>query len=231
MSNPRALGKRIRRRIRRTLFLWFYDRKAENLTRRWSSEYEDTPEYLRYVGVQIERTRLKEATDARHRLIPAVKLVQKHCPDLGGQSRILCLGPRSEVELELLNEIGFETPVGLDLWPTSRRIVGGDMHAMPFEDRSFDLLFASHVFEHSYDFARVAAECLRVLNPGGYIFFEVPQKFQPNEHDRVSFDGISGILKGFADSSVDVLFEESGIDGQGQDFLRGILKSRDSVDA
>ena len=102
------------------------------------------------------------------------------------------------------------------------------MHAMPFEDRTFDLLFASHVFEHSYDFAKVAVECLRVLSPGGYIYFEVPQNFQPNEHDRVSFKGVSGILDGFPDSSVDIEFEESGIDMQGQDFLRGILRKRES---
>ena len=88
-----------------------------------------------------------------------------------------------------------------------------------------DLLFASHVFEHSYDFTKVAAECIRVLSHGGHIYFEVPQNFQPTEHDRVSFQGVSAILEGFPDSSVDVLFDETGTDKDGQDFLRGILRS------
>jgi len=78
---------------------------------------------------------------------------------------------------------------------------------MPFADAAFDLIFASHVFEHAYDFGAVARECLRVLRPGGTIFCAVPTGFEPNDHDRTVFASPEEIVGHFGAARPAVLHE------------------------
>jgi SAM-dependent methyltransferase len=49
-----------------------------------------------------------------------------------------------------------------------------DMHAMPFEEGSFDLVLHSDTLEHVAQPVRALAECRRVLAPGGSLCFTVP---------------------------------------------------------
>lgn len=46
--------------------------------------------------------------------------------------------------------------------------------ALSFPDQTFDLVYSSNVLEHVQDPARVLAESVRVLKPGGYLFFTYP---------------------------------------------------------
>jgi ubiquinone/menaquinone biosynthesis C-methylase UbiE len=46
--------------------------------------------------------------------------------------------------------------------------------ALSFADESFDLVYSSNVLEHVQDPARVLSESVRVLKPGGYLFFTYP---------------------------------------------------------
>ena len=155
-------------------------------------------DYARYRWAQVRQTRAKRHKDASFRLRPFAALVRAHCPELGPASEVLSLGPRNDIELGILEAAGLGRVTGLDLWPSSARVHRGDMHRMPFADRRFDLLFASHVFEHAFDFPRVAAECLRVLRPGGALFCAVPTGFEPNEHDRTVFRTPEEIVAHFA---------------------------------
>jgi len=155
-------------------------------------------EYARYRWAQVRQTRAKRHKDASFRLRPFAALVRAHCPELGAASEVLSLGPRNDVELHILEEAGLGQVTGLDLWTSTSRILRGDMHRMPFGDRRFDLIFASHVFEHAFDFSRVAAECLRVLRPGGALFCAVPTGFEPNDHDRTVFRTPEEIVAHFA---------------------------------
>lgn len=52
--------------------------------------------------------------------------------------------------------------------------VGGDVHALPFQDGVFDAIKASEIFEHVRDVAAALAECRRVLRAGGYLVATVP---------------------------------------------------------
>lgn len=52
--------------------------------------------------------------------------------------------------------------------------VQGVGESIPFPDNSFDLIYSFNVFEHVADPSRVLAEALRVLKPGGHLYFSFP---------------------------------------------------------
>jgi SAM-dependent methyltransferase len=49
-----------------------------------------------------------------------------------------------------------------------------DLQGLPFEDGSYDFVFASHVLEHVPDDARALSEIRRILRPGGIAILPVP---------------------------------------------------------
>jgi len=154
--------------------------------------------YGRYLCAQVRQSRAKRAKDASFRLVPFVELIRRACPDLSLEGPVLCIGARNEVELDVLARAGFTQVRAIDLWSPTPRIQVCDMHRLTFPDDSFSLVFASHVFEHAWDFHRVAAECVRVLRVGGYLFCAVPTGFEPSEHDRYDFRDAKGLLAYFA---------------------------------
>jgi SAM-dependent methyltransferase len=44
---------------------------------------------------------------------------------------------------------------------------------IPFENRSFDVVFGAHIFEYVYDSRKLIEECARVLRPGGIMLLTV----------------------------------------------------------
>lgn len=52
---------------------------------------------------------------------------------------------------------------------------------LPFPDESFDLVVSIAVLEHVKDVQSVLDETYRVLRPGGYAYFEIPNNFCPFE--------------------------------------------------
>jgi SAM-dependent methyltransferase len=164
-------------------------------------------EYHRYRRAQIRQSRAKRHKDASFRIEPFVGLIVERCPDLQLDARILCIGARNEVEIQLFERRGFSRITAVDLWSSSPRIRRMDMHALDFPDASFDLVFASHVFEHAFDFDRVARECVRVLADPGYIFCAMPVDFELSAHDRVDVGNLDGLLAHFARWRVEVLFD------------------------
>jgi SAM-dependent methyltransferase len=164
-------------------------------------------QYARYRHAQIRQSRAKRHKDASFRLVPFVAVIRETCPDLTRAARVLCIGARNEVELDVFQRHGFPDVSAVDLWSSSPRIRVMDMHALRFADASFDLVFASHVFEHAWDLARVAAECVRVLKPGGYLFCAVPIGFAPTDHDRYDLKDAAGLLGYFTPWRVTLLHE------------------------
>ncbi|MDT7830967.1 methyltransferase domain-containing protein [Flavobacteriaceae bacterium S356] len=53
--------------------------------------------------------------------------------------------------------------------------VKADITALPFEDNSFDVVFCNHVLEHIPDDTKAMQELYRVLRPGGFGIFQIPQ--------------------------------------------------------
>ena len=85
--------------------------------------------------------------------------------------KVLCVGPRTEAEFLMLLAEDFKPDNirGLDLISYSDYVDVGDMHHMPYDDNSFDIVFLGWVLTYSKDLQRVADECVRVAKPGGYI--------------------------------------------------------------
>ena len=49
-----------------------------------------------------------------------------------------------------------------------------DIHEIPFEDNSVDVIFCNHVLEHVDDDMKALSEMRRVLRPGGWAILQVP---------------------------------------------------------
>lgn len=53
--------------------------------------------------------------------------------------------------------------------------VQADICQLPFEDDSYDVIFCNHVLEHIPDDTKAMQELYRVLKPGGWGIFQIPQ--------------------------------------------------------
>jgi len=77
---------------------------------------------------------------------------------------VLSIGPRSEIEIFALLAAGFSKAKirAVDLFSYSPLVELGDMHALPFPDNSFDILFIGWVLTYSRNHQLAAREILRV---------------------------------------------------------------------
>jgi len=53
--------------------------------------------------------------------------------------------------------------------------VKADICDLPFKDNSFDVILCNHVLEHIPDDTKAMQELYRILKPGGYGIFQIPQ--------------------------------------------------------
>ncbi|XP_065197981.1 uncharacterized protein LOC135829505 [Sycon ciliatum] len=75
--------------------------------------------------------------------------------------------------------------------------VEGDFHHMPFEDNSFDGVYACEALCHSPDLAQVYSEVMRVMKPGSY--FACYDWIFTDKYDstsKVQYDVIHNLLEG-----------------------------------
>lgn len=56
-----------------------------------------------------------------------------------------------------------------------------DVHAIPFDDHTFDVVFCNHVMEHVDDDIKAMSEIHRVLRPGGWAIIQSPQDYSRAE--------------------------------------------------
>jgi hypothetical protein len=77
---------------------------------------------------------------------------------------VLSIGPRSEIEIFALMGAGFsdDRVRAVDLFSYSPYVDVGDMHDLPYQANSFDIVFLGWVLSYSKDQSVVAREVLRV---------------------------------------------------------------------
>lgn len=56
--------------------------------------------------------------------------------------------------------------------------VKADICALPFKDNSYDVILCNHVLEHIPDDKTAMKELYRVMKPGGYGIFQIPQDLE-----------------------------------------------------
>ena len=54
--------------------------------------------------------------------------------------------------------------------------VKADICNLPFDDNSYDIILCNHVLEHIPDDTKAMQELYRVMKPGGYGIFQIPQE-------------------------------------------------------
>ncbi|WP_188462651.1 class I SAM-dependent methyltransferase [Bizionia arctica] len=59
--------------------------------------------------------------------------------------------------------------------------VKADICDLPFEDNSYDVILCNHVLEHIPDDTKAMQELYRVMKPGGYGIFQIPQDLKRAE--------------------------------------------------
>lgn len=100
--------------------------------------------------------------------------------------KFLDIGASSGLLVRLAHETGWEAygvePSEDELLQAERtgnRLYNAVAEALPFADATFDIVHSHHVFEHLADPSRAIQEIWRVLKPGGLVFIEVPNQFDP----------------------------------------------------
>jgi ArsR family transcriptional regulator len=83
----------------------------------------------------------------------------------------------------------------------------GDMHALPFDDASFDVVMLMNCLTYASDPAQVVAEAARVLRPGGGI---TGVTLKAHEHERV-VAAFGHTNLGFSPSELSELLEQGGL--------------------
>ena len=109
-------------------------------------------------GHRVERERTE-------RLLRLFASIQGFVP---AAARLLDVGPRSLAEPLLLRLYGFSHITAIDLVPKHPSIRRGDMHALPFADATFDVVYCAFTVTYGTP-ARALAEFRRVLRPGGLL--------------------------------------------------------------
>jgi SAM-dependent methyltransferase len=117
-------------------------------------------------------------------------LVRKEIEDKGPSARILDAGCGEGVLVAQFRSQGYSI-VGLDLNYESADVHRGSVLAMPYEDRSFDLVLFLDVFEHLnfLDQPVALAEIHRVLAPAGTLVASIPNLAHWNSRFRMALSG------------------------------------------
>ena len=135
---------------------------------------------------------------------------------------VLSLGPRTEIELYylwLFAGFSWRRIVGADLVSFSPKIQLADFSkALPFPDRSFDVIVASHCLEKSGDPAQTRDEIRRVARPGAWLLVSgdrVPLEAQRRRDPETSIpsqfflDGARGFASLYDVAPADIEYLEA----------------------
>jgi SAM-dependent methyltransferase len=186
------------------------------------------PEYRGYLATQLRRTLSKRETDPG---IGAMTLINRVAEGQPSGGPVLCVGCRNALELDRFRARGFEDVVGIDVFSQRADILVMDMHEMSFADDSFDVVYASHSLEHSYDVERVVREIGRVARDRAVVGVEVPVRAQASAADRVVFSGLAEVRAVFKPQIGEELLAEeqpphSPTNEQGTEIARLVFRLR-----
>lgn len=106
----------------------------------------------------------------RHRLLWLY--LQQETDFFSSQKKVLHMAPE-QCFLKRFKKLQHEY-ITADLYSPIADIKA-DITALPFDDNSFDIIFCNHVLEHIPDDTKAMQELYRVMRPGGFGIFQIPQ--------------------------------------------------------
>lgn len=117
------------------------------------------------------------------------EFIKKYNPDKN--SKILDVGCGQGPFLKYAKEKGFENIVGITLNDEDVKVCNElgfkvlkmDQSFLEFEDKTFDIIWARHVVEHSFMPLFTLHEYERILKPKGYLYMEVPGSETSCKHE------------------------------------------------
>jgi SAM-dependent methyltransferase len=186
------------------------------------------PEYRSYLATQLRRSLSKREINSGAGAVTLINRVADEQPSGGA---VLCVGCRNALELDRFRSHGFEDVVGIDVFSQRADILVMDMHEMSFADNSFDVVYASHSLEHSYDVGRVVGEIARVGREGAVVGIEVPVRAKASDADRVVFSGLDELRDVFRPYIAEELLGEeepprTATNEQGTEIARLVFRLR-----
>ena len=156
-------------------------------------------------------------------------------------ARVLSIGCRFETELLYLVGHGFRADRvrGLDMISYSPWVDVGNMHAMPYEDDSWDVAILGWVLPYSDDPAQAVAEVVRVVRDGGAVAIGLSY-YPEDELRRLEREGtivggvetrvqtVDGLLELFGDHVGEVLLRHDAVDPDAEGVCTTIFTIRKS---
>jgi SAM-dependent methyltransferase len=185
----------------------------------WEMIHTADAEYRRYLNIQLSASFSRnQSMELQNRTVNLVNCILKLLPKNTQQWEILCVGCRNHFELDYIRKATGGAVTGMDLFSEDPAIKIGDMHSMPFKDSMFDVIYACHSLEHSYDSKKALAEFKRVVKSGGMMVIEVPVQFVPSATDRQDFGSAQNLIQSIGHEVDKVLMcEETMRSVHGQD--------------
>ncbi|MFA6523272.1 MAG: methyltransferase domain-containing protein [Candidatus Peribacteraceae bacterium] len=85
---------------------------------------------------------------------------------------------RRAVEAEGGTYVGLDSNEGLTRKLALPNQVVGDLEHAPFENGSFDTVYAGEIIEHTWTPSMMIRECRRILKPGGLLLLDTPNPYR-----------------------------------------------------
>lgn len=162
---------------------------------------DDYDNYLKKQWKQLDRLYELKLFSKHIDIISKLDIEQKR------NKKILSIGSRYGIELMAFKELGYTFIDGIDIYPRSKEIIKADMHSLPFDDNSFDIVYSHHSLDHSLFPTKAIKEMFRVSKPNSFWIHTIPfDDFA--EEEAIDFDSADEIIQFLTLYANDIIYKQ-----------------------
>ena len=138
--------------------------------------------------------------------LPISKNLKKEC-------KVLCVGARYGIEIEVFKQLGFTNISAIDIYPRSKNVIEADMHNLPFSENSFDIIYTHHSLDHSLFPEKAVKEMYKVSKEKAFWIHTIPFNDYGKE-EAIDFDSSNEIISFFKKYTNEILYQQEVIRNQ-----------------